>query len=187
MFKDELTYGEWESVGFELAKVGKAMQWWIGDWARIGAKYGSAYQPAIDATGMAYQTVLNFTSICKSFEFSRRRENLSFKHHAEVQALEPERQDELLDQAEKERWSCAKLREVVKALKSDLVDEEDEDEEQPEDDCESTDEETEWEDECVNAFDKAENKLETLRRLISALQPHEVEVLKDWLTTPTPS
>ncbi|HRA48133.1 MAG TPA: hypothetical protein PK819_08700 [Thermomicrobiales bacterium] len=63
--------------------------------------------------------------------------------------------------------------------------EEDEDEEQPYDDCELPDEEMEWEDECVNAFEHSENKLETLRRLINALQPHEVEVLKGWLTTPT--
>ena len=143
---------------------------------------GSAYQTAIDATGMSYSAVTTFTSICTSFEFCRRRQNLSFNHHVEVKPLSLDKQDELLDQAENEKWSCAKLREVVKALKSDVVDEGDE--EQSEYDSESTDGETEWEDECVNAFEHSENKLETLRRLINALQPHEVEVLKDWLTTP---
>lgn len=40
---------------------------------------------------------------------------------------------------------------------------------------------------CVAAFRKAENRLEPLRIIVAELDPHEVEVLKDWLTTPTSS
>lgn len=40
---------------------------------------------------------------------------------------------------------------------------------------------------CVAAFRKAENRLEPLRIIVAELDPHEREVLKDWLTTPTPN
>ncbi|MBK7092393.1 MAG: hypothetical protein IPH59_11850 [bacterium] len=38
---------------------------------------------------------------------------------------------------------------------------------------------------CVAEFRKAENRLEPLRVIVAELDTHEVEVLKDWLSTPT--
>ena len=43
--------------------------------------------------------------VAHKFEISRRRENLSFSHHAEVTALEPAEQDDWLDRAEAEKWA----------------------------------------------------------------------------------
>lgn len=40
---------------------------------------------------------------------------------------------------------------------------------------------------CVAAFRKAENRLEPLRVIVAELDPHEVEVLKDWLNIPRPN
>jgi len=40
---------------------------------------------------------------------------------------------------------------------------------------------------CVAAFRKSENRLEPLRVIVAELDPHEVEVLKDWLTIPRPN
>jgi hypothetical protein len=42
---------------------------------------------AEDWDGPAYQTCANAASVCKAIETSRRREVLSFNHHAEVAAL----------------------------------------------------------------------------------------------------
>lgn len=185
-FGAELSYAEWESVGFELAKVGKAMQWWIGDWVNYGGKrYGETYKAAIDATGMAYQTVANFASVCSTFEFSRRRENLSFNRHVAVQSLEPDQQDELLDRAEAEGLSCAKLREIVRSMNAIESD----DEELVTDDNGGIDEfpdepvgDTEdWAEICVKAFLKAENRLEAVKLIVSELQPHEREVVATWI------
>lgn len=185
---ENLSYAEWESVGFGLAKVGKAMQWWIGDWVSYGGKrYGETYKAAIDATGMAYQTVANFASVCNSFEFSRRRENLSFKHHVEVQSLEPDKQDELLDRAEAEGLSCASLRELVRAINciegdaidpDEQCDDSDDDEQQSEPEQPDTES---WSEVCVKAFRKAENRLEALRMIYAELEPHEAAVLSDWI------
>ena len=48
--------------------------------------------------GLNYQTAMNSKSVCDSFEISRRRENLTFSHHAEVQGRSDA--DELLDWCE---------------------------------------------------------------------------------------
>jgi hypothetical protein len=166
---DGLSYADWEAVGFELAKVGKAMQWWIGDWVNYGGKrYGETYKAAIEATGMSYGTVANFASVCAAFESSRRRENLSFKHHVEVWSLDPDQQDELLDQAETERLSCAKLREIVRSKNcgQNIT-------------TEATIED--WATRCVNAFCNCNDRLPALKLILAELQPCEVAALRDWI------
>lgn len=181
---EKLSYAEWESVGFDLAKVGKAMQWWIGDWVNYGGKrYGETYKAAIDATGMSYGTVANFASTCASFESSRRRENLAFSHHVVVQPLEPDQQDELLDRAESEGLSCAKLRELVRSINSIKeteayeIDEESNDQADYKDSCLDTEN---WAEIAVKAFRKAENRLEAMRLMIDTLEPFEAAIVRDW-------
>src|SRR6185437_1157814 len=46
---------------------------------------------------------------------SRRRDTLSFQHHAEVAPLSPELQDEWLERAESEGWSRGELRRRLRA------------------------------------------------------------------------
>ena len=48
--------------------------------------------------GLVYGTAVNATSVCRVLEFSRRRENLTFKHHVEVANRDDA--DELLDWCE---------------------------------------------------------------------------------------
>ncbi|WP_202546701.1 hypothetical protein [Streptomyces sp. SID2119] len=46
----------------------------------------------------------------RRFEFWRRRESLSFGHHAEVASLPPTEADAWLDRSEQHRWSRNQLR-----------------------------------------------------------------------------
>jgi hypothetical protein len=62
-------------------------RWSIGDWARAGEKWGDKYEAVIEATGLSYNTINNTKTVSKAFDFTRRRVNLSFKHHAEVASL----------------------------------------------------------------------------------------------------
>lgn len=192
-FKEGLSYGDWESIGFDLAKVGKAMQWWIGDWVNYGGKrYGETYKAAIDATGMKLGTVMTMASVCRAFETSRRREVLSFGHHVEVWSLEPDKQDELLDRAEVEGLSCAKLREAVRALKglkfkvvakASLPEDcgfEDETSRSKADGCSNEDAE-DYDYPVIKAFQHCDYRLNTLNRIIKMLEPSELDILKSWL------
>lgn len=111
----ELTQDQWRQAGAMLAKVEQSKQWWLGDWWNAG-KWGDA-QEACDHIGVEYQTAADAGMVCKNFDFSRRREKLSFTHHREVCAIpDPAVQDRLLDWAsegDKPR-STRELREAVR-------------------------------------------------------------------------
>jgi N6-adenosine-specific RNA methylase IME4 len=94
---------EWKAAGQTLGRIERAVMWWIGDWWAYGEhRYGDrkAIVEAPDWTGPSYQTCANAANVCRAFETSRRREVLSFKHHAEVAALPPTDADRLLVSAE---------------------------------------------------------------------------------------
>ena len=69
---------------------------------------------AVDWEGPSYQTCMNVAVVCKAFETYRRREVLSFTHHAEVAALHPNEADPLLDFAEETIASTGRPRSVAK-------------------------------------------------------------------------
>jgi hypothetical protein len=56
---------------------------------------------ADDWEGPEFGVCANAASICRAFETSRRREHLTFKHHAEVASLPAPEADALLDWAER--------------------------------------------------------------------------------------
>jgi len=100
----------------------RSIQWWIGDWVAYGERsYGETYTQAIEVTGQAYQTLNDVVWVARKFEFSRRRENLSWSHHREVAALEPPEQEGWLDLAERNEWSRNDLRRHVQQERRDLL------------------------------------------------------------------
>ena len=76
--------------------------------------YGETYAQALDATDYSYQTLMDSKWISGRIKFSRRRENLSFSHHKEVAALDPEEQTFWLQRAEDEGWTRNELRRAIK-------------------------------------------------------------------------
>lgn len=106
-----LTFDEWMSAGRQIARISTASAWWIGDWLSYGeCAYGSRYRIAIDLTSFDYKTLRNYVWVARRFELSRRRDSLSFQHHAEVAALAEPEQDLWLSRAERGRWSRNELR-----------------------------------------------------------------------------
>ena len=94
---EELPYEEWLRQGSRLGLAGRNSRWWIGDWVRYGtSRYGKKYEAAVRVTGYDRQTLMNMVYVASRFEISRRRENLSWSHHAEVAALEPGEQEDWL-------------------------------------------------------------------------------------------
>jgi hypothetical protein len=114
----DLSFDEWAQAGQQLQAMGRAWQWWLGDWVRYGeARYGDLYAQAIDLTGYEYQTIANVAYVASRIDFSRRRENLSWSHHAEVAALPPSEQTDWLDRAEEEGMTRSRLRSALSAAK----------------------------------------------------------------------
>lgn len=105
-------------VGSTLRQIERSVMWWIGDWLNFGErKYGEAYAQAIDATEWPYQTLANAAYVANRVEFSRRRENLSWSHHAEVASLPPEEQSQWLEKAKSSSLSVMRLRDEVQQSK----------------------------------------------------------------------
>jgi hypothetical protein len=109
-----LSIEKWLIVGAQLQSAGRALMWWLGDWWLYGEnRYGEAASQAAEVD-CDPKTLSNAGWVAKRFEFSRRRENLSWGHHAEVASLLPEQQDELLDLASRDSLSVHELRRAVR-------------------------------------------------------------------------
>ena len=106
-----MTYGDWASAGRQLAWLSHGVAWALGDWLLYGqARFGTRYRDAIAATGLDHQTLRNYAWVARSVSPSRRRDKLSFQHHAEVAALSEAEQELWLGRAERLRWSRNQLR-----------------------------------------------------------------------------
>lgn len=118
---ENLPFDEWQRVGAVLRQIESGVLWWIGDWLRFGErKYGERYSQALETTEYEYQTLRNTKWVAERFsELSRRRDNLSFSHHAEVADLKPKEQDRFLGKAESEGWTRNQLRQELKEWKRD--------------------------------------------------------------------
>ena len=79
--------------------------------------YGEMYSQVMDASELAYQTLANYKWVSSKVEFSRRQENLSYSHHAEVVSLTPDLQSYWLDIAADEDLSTLALRGRIELAK----------------------------------------------------------------------
>ena len=116
---ETLTFEQWEEIGAELANRARKLNWWIGDWWAAGHhRYGErARLAARGLFGKEFKTLANIASVCRAFEPSRRREHLSWSHHAEAAALSAPAADMLLDLAERDRLSKAQVRAAVTTIR----------------------------------------------------------------------
>lgn len=119
---DALSIIDWIQVGKRLGTIGRGASWWIGDWVNYGnRKFGEKYTRAAQITGYDMQTLMNMSYVALRFNISRRRENLSWSHHAEVAALPPEERDRWLNVAQTRRLSVRSLREELRAWRTGLA------------------------------------------------------------------
>jgi hypothetical protein len=86
--------------------------WALGD--LVNAIGWGDKREACAQAGIDYKTARNAASVAAKFEMSRRRDNLSFAHHAEVAAMPAAQVDALLERAAAAQWSVRQLRDVRK-------------------------------------------------------------------------
>lgn len=106
----------WLQIGQRFGRIGRGIGWWIGDWLRYGnTRYGERYARAARVTGYDPQTLMNMVYVASRFETVRRRERLSWSHHAELAALPVDEQEYWLRRAEEEALSVRCMRHELRA------------------------------------------------------------------------
>jgi hypothetical protein len=114
-----MSFEEWASVGQRIARIASGTAWALGEWLLFGERrFATRYRSAIEATDLDYQTLRNYAWVARSVEAGRRREELSFQHHAEVAALSAPEQDLWLGRAVMHGWSRNELRRRVRAQRA---------------------------------------------------------------------
>lgn len=104
-------FEQWVHSGRKLGALGRGVGWWIGDWLRFGNdRYGERYAQASRITGYDAQTLMNMVYVASRVDPSRRRESLSWSHHAEIAPLTSDEQEYWLDKAAALRLSVKDLR-----------------------------------------------------------------------------
>lgn len=112
----KLLFETWLQVGRHLSGVASSSAWCLGDWLVYGeATFSGRYRAAIEQTSLDYQTLRNYAWVTRRFAPSRRRDGLSFGHHAEVAALTQPEQDFWLRKAQQQGWSRNQIRREVRA------------------------------------------------------------------------
>src|SRR5580700_5839709 len=107
----DIGLAEWSAVGRRFGEIGRCSQWWLGDWIHYGnAKFGERYSRAVRLTGYDVQSLMNMVYVATRFEISRRREDLSWSHHATVAALDLSGQEHWLARAVADKMSVSDLR-----------------------------------------------------------------------------
>ena len=122
----QLPFERWLSVGVKLSDVHTSSAWCLGDWLVYGeSAYSGRYRDAVEQTSLDYQTLRNYAWVARRFPLSRRRDSLSFGHHAEVAALPSAERDYWLRKAEELSWPVRQLRQQVRASLSERAPDED--------------------------------------------------------------
>ena len=113
-FHQDLSFAEWDDLGQKLAPIGKSIGFIIGDWINYGeGRYGEKYAEALERSGMAYQTLMNYSYVARKVEISCRQENLGFEHHAVVAKLKPDEQEHWLEMTKAHSLSVRRLRKSI--------------------------------------------------------------------------
>jgi hypothetical protein len=109
----DLSYEEWRTTGHALGRLGKAVQWWLGDWLLHGeSHFGEAFAQAATETGYSEESLRGFLWVSSRIPPSVRRSTLSWSHHQVVAGQD--NAEELLLRAECQQLSVSRLREAVK-------------------------------------------------------------------------
>lgn len=114
-FHEELSFDEWDSLGRELAPVANSIGFIVGDWINYGEKrYGEMYSEAIKLTGIALETLQQYSYVARKIQRCDRSHLLGWTHHLVVAKIkDPEEQRHWLDMAHKHKLSKRRLQKSI--------------------------------------------------------------------------
>jgi hypothetical protein len=115
----DVSSDEFREIGVHIFKLEGVTNWWKADYIIYSAKWGDIVNNIAEHFVRDPQTLYNVASIGRKFEISRRREVLTFSHHAVVAAKPIEKQEEYLDAAAAHGMSEKELRAYIREQEKD--------------------------------------------------------------------
>jgi hypothetical protein len=108
---NDLPFDDWQNIGRALGAMRDWSSWAMGDWISFGEEvYGEMHAQAIEATGRAKSTLLEYLRVARKVAPERRRSALPWTVHQCVASRRPQEQVEWLDRVEAHGWSVEELR-----------------------------------------------------------------------------
>lgn len=124
---DGLDFDHWSKIADGLSFLRRSiakqsLAFYVGDWLNYGdttfTDMADRYAEAIEATGYNKGTLYNCKRVAQAFPPDRRKEELTWSHHAVVAPLPQADQDYLLETAVQDDLTVAQLRQLVAAMKN---------------------------------------------------------------------
>lgn len=111
----DLSYDEFEAIGFLLGRMHQSLRFAIGDWLVLGEKLFPAlvYQAA-EALGISEEGMREYLRVSERVPRSTRRKTLSWSHHRAVASLEPAVQKDWLKRAVDQNMSHHQMRDALR-------------------------------------------------------------------------
>lgn len=118
LLPDGLAFDDWAAEGPVLVAMAQSALWWLGDWIAYGEHaYGEKYAQAVEATGLANQTLRNAVWVASKIPPQDRRAKVPWSHHRAAASLKPNDRRALLKRAEAEHLSEYDVRMAVRELR----------------------------------------------------------------------
>jgi hypothetical protein len=109
----DLQYEEWRSTLLAVSRIGKAVQFWLGDALLYGEnRFGELMAQAASETGYSEESLRGFLWVASRIPPSVRRLTLSWSHHQVAAGSEDPKT--WLDTAEAGGWTVKELRHAIK-------------------------------------------------------------------------
>lgn len=110
----EISYEEWERLGYVLQRMDQSLPWWLGDWLNYGEyAWGESYAQALEITGKSIDVLQNYKWVANKVPLEVRREWLSWSHHRVVSVFPVSTQDDWLSDVENNDWSVTQLQREI--------------------------------------------------------------------------
>lgn len=117
-FRRDTPYDAWESDTLDLVKVGRGIQWLVGDALAFGEDHWpERLGELFDPEQYAYETVERLARTSKAIRPDRRRPTVSHGVHQAVEGLPEHEQEAVLDWAEAHRATREEVRDQVRAAR----------------------------------------------------------------------
>ena len=123
---DSLSFNDWKRLGEQLLTMRERGSWSIGDWWAFGQRFGRDYAAGVaelESSDRSYSpaTLREYARVAVAFPLReegavayRMPEKLSFAHHHVLSMPDPGERMRWLDEATRQGWSVAVLREELR-------------------------------------------------------------------------